>query len=255
MKSYLVPTDFTSASENSLELAINLVKKNGGEIHLLNFCELESELEDSKSKLEAIDTPNNIPIFRHPRLGNYTEIGNVASELGAELIFMGTHGAKGLQKIKGSNALKTVKASATPYIIVQDGSITSNFENVIVPISFNMENLQKLKAVKDLALAFNSTVHLMYSWPKEDHQRTLIADNLRYAKEYLEDQDISFSLSKSAGNFNKDTIRLAQLKNAGLIAIMYLKKSSFGSIGKNYEQELLENKLKVPVLIMNPVKY
>ena len=45
MKSYLVPTDFTSASENSLQLAIDLIQKNGGEIHLLNFCELESELE------------------------------------------------------------------------------------------------------------------------------------------------------------------------------------------------------------------
>lgn len=257
MSSYLVPTDFTSAAFNALKLATDAAKRANAKVYLLHFCESKEELDEARAKLNDIFADETVEIEGVVRIGDFTEIGNVAVELETELIFMGSHGAKGMQKLLGSNALKTVSKSKTPYVLVQDGTFTDNLQSIVVPISLHIENLQKLQAVVNLAKNFNSTIHLIYSWPKETYQRNIVADNLRSAQEFLEKSQIDFTLYRSAGNFNEDTLRVAELKKSGLIAIMNMQQNSMftsGLLGKNYEQELLENKLKVPVLIMNPVQ-
>ena len=54
------------------------------------------------------------------RKGNiFEDIGDVAKEIGARLIIMGTHGIKGIQKLVGSYALKVILHSEIPFIITQ----------------------------------------------------------------------------------------------------------------------------------------
>ena len=50
----------------------------------------------------------------------FTTIADVAEELNASLIFLGTHGKVGMQKLTGSWALKVIIKSKVPFIVVQD---------------------------------------------------------------------------------------------------------------------------------------
>jgi len=52
MKIYLVPTDFSSASENCLKLAIQLSRKTDAAIYLLHFCETRNDFEEAEKKSE-----------------------------------------------------------------------------------------------------------------------------------------------------------------------------------------------------------
>jgi hypothetical protein len=71
------------------------------------------------------------------RIGNFiNEIGNAASEVGAQLIIMGTHGPRGLiQSIRGGDAMKVITHSEKPFIVVQEKGIKeTGYDNIVVPM-------------------------------------------------------------------------------------------------------------------------
>ncbi|MBK9592363.1 MAG: universal stress protein [Crocinitomicaceae bacterium] len=69
--------------------------------------EAKEKLEVALAKAKSISRVKDVNIEAHVRVGNiFDDISDVSLELGAELIFMGTHGAHGWQHITGSHALK-----------------------------------------------------------------------------------------------------------------------------------------------------
>lgn len=258
---FLVPMDFTGAADTALKHAINTAQHADAEINLLHMCDSKAELKEARERMEKDIAGIAEDVTIHPvvRMGDFKDIPQVADELGAELVFMGTHGATGMQRILGSNALKLVTDSTVPFIIVQENSpITDGlgYKKALVTASHNSESKQKIKAVAEISKYFDSEVILQYRDERDESLKIDTATNLVFMKNYLDKHGIKYEVEKSSGkNFNADTIELAEQRGADLITIMNVQMNTIlgtGLFGPNYEQELLMNEAKIPVMIVSP---
>ncbi len=140
IKTILFPTDFTEASVKVLPYATYLADKLGAKLMVLFVVEelskyanfyvphsaldnLEAELmESARKKMESFveDYFGGFPVETMIRRGDVPEeIIKVAEEKGVDLIVMGTHGRKGLEKVLlGSVAERVVKGAPCPVMTV-----------------------------------------------------------------------------------------------------------------------------------------
>lgn len=259
----LVPTDFTKVADCALNHAIVLAKKLGAEINLLHIVSKQNAIEPTKEKLnkiaEDVRAKHGLTINGIARVGNiFDDIGDVAAEIGAKLIIMGTHGVRGIQHLTGSNAIKVITNSTVPFIVVQEKSITDGYEKIVLPMDMSKETKQKVDATAYLAKYFNSKVYVFA--PKEDDEflGNAVKRNVAFTEKFLKEHNIPYEIkiSEDKGNFTKLTIRYAAAINADLIAIVNDPDAAGvpDFLGSSDEQHILTNDPQIPVLCVNPVK-
>ena len=260
-KSLIVPHDFTEVADAALKHAIITAAAIDAEVHVLHVVEKRSEIGKAEKKLQELisktENKKNVEIIQHTRIGNiFDDIGDFASETGAELIIMGTHGAHGWQHITGSHALKVVTSSTVPFIIVQNGEITENgYDDIVVPLDLHKETKQKLTIVANMAKYFKSRVHVIIPDETDEFLLTTVKANIIFANKFFDERSISVTTQIAASrDFDAEVVKFAEKINADLIAIMNMQKNQmFGSITGKHEQVMITNSAKVPVLIVNPV--
>ena len=129
LRSLLVPVDFTEVSKVAMEHAAKLAETIDASVVLLNVVSDAEEVHDAKEKLAAeakiiADSNSSVSVSTAVRIGNiFEDIAQTAAEESAVFIIMGTHGAKGWQKLTGSHALKVITSSKIPFIVVQTKGI------------------------------------------------------------------------------------------------------------------------------------
>ena len=140
-KTILVPTDLSDGAEEALDYALELAAALGAQVHLLNVVGIPSlgvpelglamasvtidtvVVENQKAIDElAARKRTSAPIGQAIlRTGDAKDtILQVAKELGADLIVMGTHGRRGLKRaLLGSIAELVVRTAACPVLTVR----------------------------------------------------------------------------------------------------------------------------------------
>ena len=140
-KTILVPTDLSEGAEEALDYALDLAAALGAQVHLLNVVGIPSlgvpelglamasvtidtvVVENQKAIDELAARKRTIaPIGQAIlRTGDAKDtILQVAKELGADLIVMGTHGRRGIKRaLLGSIAELVVRTAACPVLTVR----------------------------------------------------------------------------------------------------------------------------------------
>ena len=260
----LVPTDFTNEAHSAIQHAVKLGVIVQAEVILLNVVKDKSDIPAATSKLKeeenwAKKVNDQIEVRSIVRVGNiFDDIGDAASELGVSLIIMGTHGASGWQKITGSYALKVITNSSVPFIVVQDQLMNdTGYDSIVVPLDLNNETKQKLEMVASIAHYFDSEVHLITPNESDEFLSNKLKANRIWAAKYLKGKNVKFTtqIVGDGDNLLEGVFKLSKKVEADLIAIMNLQKNSLmGVLGSSYQQEIIANKAKVPVLCLNPLK-
>ena len=260
----LVPTDFTNEAHSAIQHALKLVVIVQAEVILLNVVKDKSDIPAATTKLKeeekwAKTVNDQIDVRSIVRVGNiFDDIGDAASELGVSLIIMGTHGASGWQKITGSYALKVITNSSVPFIVVQDQLMNdTGYDSIVVPLDLNNETKQKLEMVASIAHYFDSEVHLITPNESDEFLSNKLKANRIWAAKYLKGKNVKFTtqIVDDGDNLLEGVFKLSKKVEADLIAIMNLQKNSLmGVLGSSYQQEIIANKAKVPVLCLNPLK-
>ena len=165
-KVFIVPYDFTPVADNALNHALTAAQLVvDARVYVLHLVSKTKEIEAAEQKLTAVlsSITTTVEVVSSVRVGSiFEEIGEFASEHHAELIFMGTHGISGWQKIAGSNAMKVITGSLVPFVVVQDKKIGLNgYDSIVVPLDLNVETKQKLGYVANIATYFKSHVHIV----------------------------------------------------------------------------------------------
>ena len=262
-KTVLVPSDFTAVADNAINHANRVAETIGASITVLHVVsnEVKKEMAEQKLKLYIDRHQQEYPNTKfnsHVEVGNiFEDIGDVARKIEASLIVMGTHGMKGMQFLVGSNALRVVSNSETPIIIVQERPVRpDDYNDIVVPLDLQKETKQKLKVVAQLGKYFDSRVHLVSPTEKDEHLNNQLTRNLAYAKQYLNENEISSNThiaKESSNDFDDGVIRHAAANNADLIAIMNFGVNSLmGIFGGKFAQRIITNEAQIPVLILNP---
>lgn len=260
----LVPTDFTEVVDYAMDHAMKLANIMGAEVHLLHMVpDMDEEevvlrrMESEKARCQAIST--RVPIYTMVREGRvYAGIGDAAEEIGAELIIMGTHGMRGMQFITGSRALRVVTNSKVPFIVVQErGMKAAGYRDILVPMDLQRETRQSVALVAGIAAYFNSKVHVLVPHETDELLRRKLRENILFATKYFEGRGIAMEAveAEEGKGFVQAVMDHAQAIDADLIAVMNMTGANiFGVLGVPYEEEIITNEAKIPVMMLNPVK-
>jgi nucleotide-binding universal stress UspA family protein len=260
----LVPHDFSTVADCAINHASKIANSFGGEVHLLHVVSKQKEVDAVKEKLTKIaeKAEKNTAASFHVivRIGNiFEDIGDVASEIGAGFIVMGTHGAKGMQKIMGSYALRVISHSKVPFVVVQnkEPKKTDTYDDIVVPVDHSDVTKQKLAVAANIAAHFGSKIHLFYENVSDEFLKKKLDRELSFAKNYFVERKIAYTLNQAEedGSLKKQLIKFAARIDADLIAVVNTQEGSllpdfFGS----EEQEVIANIAEIPVIITNPTQ-
>lgn len=255
---YLVLHDFTEIGEAALDYALHIAKHVHIDIRLLHVVNESSKEAAATKKLEEIiakrsTLPEGVTLAPMVKTGNFLEdTGRFAKEEHAQLVIMGTHGAIGLQKLFGSYAMKVIRGSEVPFLVVQKGTPIKEITKVIVPVDMTKESLQIVNIAGDIARIFGGIVHVLYE-AQSDH-RLLIQMKTRIGivKTNYEERGVSaeFFKLKEKGGFTKKIEKHTAEHNAELLAFAYHSESMFPQFDA-FGQSLITNSLKLPCMVVN----
>jgi nucleotide-binding universal stress UspA family protein len=166
---------------------------------------------------------------------------------------MGTHGAKGLQRLLGSNAIRVITNSGTPFLVVQDKMPSnSNIDRIVMPIDLAKESIQILKFAVDLAKQFGAEIHVVGSHQSDEWLINKVRNNITNVRNYLKKHNISFSVKSLEGkkSYQEEVVQYAEEVGADLMAVAYYSESMLPQFD-TFAQSLITNELKMPVLIVD----
>ncbi|MFN8240035.1 MAG: universal stress protein [Bacteroidales bacterium] len=262
-KLIVVPWDFTVVAENALAHAAKIARMVNNEVCLLHIVDKKikgTEETEKKLKLEKIAQESTakygIPVSCHISKGSiFTEISAFANDKNANLVLMGTHGMKGMQKLTGSWALKVIVKSKVPFIVVQDPPADmEKYHSIVFPIDYRKENKEKMKMALFLGNYFNSKVLILKAVSSDKALIKKTDINLNFAIKYLIQNNVEYEIHEiDKGNFAQQTIDFSIKMKADLIVIMTTKNITFFDfvIGAD-EQYIIANSSKIPVCCVNP---
>ena len=183
MKTLLVPTDFSSHSENALRTAASIAKKNKAKILVVHMAGLEdgllikndtntaletvsylrlaekhfSEFLD-KPYLEGIEVKQTVTKYR-----KFNEISAFAKDNNVSLIIMSSLGSSGLQEMFiGSNTEKVVRSSDIPVLVIKQMVSDFGIDTGVFASDFSLENVEAYKKANDFFSQFEATMKLVY---------------------------------------------------------------------------------------------
>jgi nucleotide-binding universal stress UspA family protein len=259
-KPIIVPWDFTEISQFAFEHAVNLSKILKKDIILLHIVENPALIESSfdKLKLKTQELKKNFMVNSHPvvKTGNIFEtIKEVSHEYKAEMVVMGTHGIKGIQRFTGSRALKVIAKSKMPFVVIQDKPQSSKFDKIVFPIDFRTENKEKVSYVNYLSANFNAKFLLFKRKVSDKGFKKKIASNLLYVETFLKNNNVEYEIFTADGNlsFEKETVKFSKDQKADMILVLTTRDINFiDYLMAAKEQYVIANPEKIPVMCINP---
>lgn len=268
MKALVVAFDFSKNALNTLEYAIMYARQTGAELHLVwvdneNTPDPMMNIEQSL-RIETKKYFDKIVENYEPKLGKgrfhvhlrkgkvYTEIAMAARQVEADLVFAGTHGISGYERLWiGSNAYRIVTSSPSPVITIKsDFDHTKGIQKILLPLDSSAESRLKLPLTARLAEAFNAEIHilLLYNSPLKTIKNRMLAQ-AEEAVRCLTDRSIPNIVKEiEADNMAKSILQYASESEADLLSIMTEQANTSGNMFLGpYAQQLINNAL-IPVL-------
>jgi nucleotide-binding universal stress UspA family protein len=259
-RNILVPWDFTPSSNYALQYAIKIAKVMNLNISLVHIITQAKEEAKWQAKLKTIatDTQNSsgIPITVLIQSGDVlTSISELATFPETALVVMKTDGIRGMQKYTGSLAMKIMRGSKAPFIVVQQPPVSESFQRVVFPIDYRPENKELVTSILQFAKYYNIKLYLFKTKVNDRIFRKHIANNINFAKMMFDAKQINYEIAVSTGkkNYPTEVNEFAESINADLIFIqlqrnLTLSKFLFGV----KEQNIVSNPYKIPVMCISP---
>ncbi|HRG51615.1 MAG TPA: universal stress protein [Bacteroidia bacterium] len=277
MKTILVPTDFSKNSENAIDYAISIAKKEKYKVILLHAyhpiisppsfdlpVQYYSEAYESIQK-KASDKLNELKdkIVKKGKLACdilFQEglaadvIIDVAKKKKVELVIMGSKGASGLTKvILGSITAKVIEKSNRPVIAVPEKATFDGIGKIAYATQYHSSDMTALKKLAELSKSYKATIHLVHI---ADGAYT-IATEKEYMEKFKEKVKKAINIKSieatviEGDNIEKELERYFK-KNAISLLVISTKHRNFIEklFGKSITKTLIFHS-KVPLLVFH----
>jgi nucleotide-binding universal stress UspA family protein len=232
----MIPTDFSEVCGNAISHGVKLAKFLGYKVFILHIINKETKaaLKKKKVGVDYIDWRlKEYKKYYEKKYGVVIEtmavegsifstISTVAKEIRANLMVLGTHGKKGLQHVFGSYAMKVVEDSPVPVVVVQKRAFRLGYQNIVFPVSNDLEPRQAVHWAKLIARLFNAKIHIFLSPEKETARRTSLEIITKQITTVFDAEKISYSINTAArsAGFAEQVIFYSAVEHADLIMIM-----------------------------------
>lgn len=266
----LVPTDFSDVCHNAIDYAVNVAKDINFKVVIYHVINKDTHaLFDGEGDIGtavAQKLQNIIDEFKmqsEVEMDFQFESGSIfdlihkkAEEIGANIIVLGTHGKKGMQKLFGSYALKVITQAQVPTVVVHKKKF-KGVNNILFPINSFTEARQKVSYAISVASKFDSTIHL-YKEKLADAGESSRLDII--AKQIISEfkkSGINFTVktAEKGGETAKKLVVQAVEDDMDMIVIV-----TEPQIGTNYfnlgpwNEKIIFNEAQIPVMCVNPIE-
>jgi nucleotide-binding universal stress UspA family protein len=269
-KTILVPTDFTPVTLNAINHAVKLAENLGFKVVLLHVINkdtraslgkgntgkvVESKLQEIVTQFKSTSSVQMEYIFREGSI--FDVISEVAGEIKAFFMVLGTHGKKGFQHLFGSYALKVITQSPAPVIVVQKKAINQHgYKKIVFPISLFTEARQQVFYAVITHMLLGSEILVFQqkgNVSTDSYKLDVVASQI---SDEFKKNNVRFTITKAekSGNFSDQLLDFAVSQDADLI--MMMTDSSIDSPNfdnSSWSEKLLFNTAQIPVLSINPV--
>lgn len=254
-RNILVPHDFTKAADVAFKYALALAAKLNSEVNVLHVVKSNKGVSSFSKKLEDHIAPlkgdSLVNVNTSVRIGDiFTDISSAGKELRSSIIVMGTHGARGMQKVFGSFAIKIVTSTHVPFIIVQEDYEPTPLEKIVVPIDISKESLQVEQVVSAIAKQANASVNVIAEKHTDTALKIKVAVHFKVIAEQFDNVGVSYTTESISKLAAKEIMAYAVEKEADLVGIAYHTDSLLPQFDRIF-QDLIMNSQKMPVLIIN----
>jgi nucleotide-binding universal stress UspA family protein len=276
----LVPIDFSEQALIALDQSYNLARLTKADITLLYVMDEEHKnlfsifgkekkrkseekkyQKGMKAKLETLAkdtmTKSGVHVYTRIKTGKiYDEILDVAKELNAAFIIMGTRGQVGLKKkFIGSNALRVVKEAHCPVITIKGKKHRSGCKYIVLPLDLTQETKEKVGKAIELANYFGSAIKLVTVVNTDDEiimkKLTL---QMKQVESFIKKQKLVVT-SEFVKNRNvaEGVIKYAKKEKADLIMIMTQSEMDWTDLFIGPTAQEIINDSEIPVLSIHPM--
>ncbi|MCL7764359.1 universal stress protein [Polaribacter sp. Z014] len=194
MKKIIVPIDFSKYSEFALKTAALLAKKYNATVYAMHMLDMQevslTESEDNQQekaifflklaekkfkdflKKDYLEGIKIIPIIKHFKV--FSEINEIAEEIKADLIIMGSQGTGGVKGFFiGSNTEKVVRFSNLPVLVIKNEMVNADFSDIVVATDFSEESIPAFNRMLKALDFLNAQKHILYvNLPNEEFKTT-----------------------------------------------------------------------------------
>lgn len=262
MKTIIIPTDFSRASEKGVEFGIEIAKKTNASILLLHSIFIPAldinvpadliqslyheEEEASEKKLRVLsekiqkelnaDGKNIQCSFISQHNVPAVEIEKIAEEKEADLVILGTKGRDDFWGFMDSTTMEALKNLKCPVLVVKEESHWNKFHKVACGIETINEDLFQLKQIIPAIKPFNSEISVIHVEKHAKNAEDL--DRIVEKREEAENFLYAFKESINYSNINFQTL-LNEDPSEG-IADYLEKNNSDLLILLNYKRNWLE---------------
>lgn len=197
MKKILVPVDFSDASINAIEYAMEIAKRYQSSITLLHVCSppyadpsmdaistsqfLQSILENANEQIDNLITnyaSATIAISKHVLVGSLASF--MQEEEGVDLIVMGTTGASDtINKYIGSNTVSVINSTRIPLIVVPK-QLKYQISKVIYATQLEFEEFDSINSAMQFCNHLNASMDFVHV--ETEGELDIVSDSAIIAK-------------------------------------------------------------------------
>jgi nucleotide-binding universal stress UspA family protein len=265
-KVILVPTDFSEVCANATNQAAGAAKHLEYKLVLLHVIDknTKSYLKNEGQGIDFVDNKLStiateiidefgIEVDTIAREGDiFSTISEVATDVDASIMYLGTHGKVGMQKLTGSYALRVVTSSPVPVIVVQKRQFDGPYREIALPITSDAGIWEKTEWATHIAKQFKATIKI-FQLGGEAIDKAVAGITGHFHKN---DVKYTIDVAQKSSGFSNQLLDFATSKNVDLILIMTNPEKGFTSfILGSYDEEMIFNASQIPVMCVNPRDY
>jgi len=273
MKYILIPTDFSESANNASEFGIEIAKTIKLPLRFLHsvstpvdwskltlqeekkYPETRAKINtareqlkkwEKKAKEQGVEAEHSL-IFNT----GMEELSNYVNPDKYELVIMGTHGAKGFEKIIGSNTQKLIRQANVPVLAIKHKFDFNQLKNILIATDLKQESRTAFNKAYQILKPLEANITLVYINTPYNFLETEQIDDL--ASEFIKSSGIP---DKKVERFNANNeargIGMAINKlNPDLFTSITHTRSGFDTIFSPSITEEIINNYDIPVLSIN----
>lgn len=185
------------------------------------------------------------------------EVTDVATEIGATLIVMGTHGYSALEELViGSTALKVITKAPCPTMAMNSEADHKGYNKILIPIDTSAHSRQKVNYAIELAKKFSAAVYAVaLLGSNEESEKPTMELILHQVEAIAKKEGVAFhhDVVSKVKNRATATINYVDKIGADLVVIMTDQDAELsGFFLGPYSQQVIHLS-KVPVICIRPI--
>jgi len=266
----LVPTDFTPVGQNAVDHAVRAGELLNFKVVILHVINKKTKVnfgkdiagiaveKKLKEIVKSIKSKSKVSVEFLYREGSiFDVIHQVAGELKANIMILGTHGKRGLQHLVGSYAMKVITQSPVPVIVVQKRQIgPQGYKKIVFPIGLYTESRQQVFHAIVSSLLFKSEILVFKQTSKQVADMTKLNIITSQIEEEFKKNGVKYTITEAErhANFAGQLLDFAVSQSADLLMMMTdsnIENPNFDN--SSWSEKLIFNLAQIPVLSINPV--